>query len=69
MGLSETGAGGPSGNRYGDAPGYACIAVSGPIETVIAVEMDSADREANMWVFTRKATESFESRLAESMQK
>src|SRR4029079_6583849 len=25
-GLSETGASGPTGNRYGDAPGPACIA-------------------------------------------
>src|SRR4029078_4100170 len=37
-GLSEPGASGPSGNRYGDAPGHACIAVSGPIEAVITVE-------------------------------
>src|SRR5690242_1317165 len=33
-GLCETGASGPSGNRYGDAPGHACFAVSGPVETV-----------------------------------
>src|SRR5438067_2269374 len=31
-GLSETGASGPTGNRYGDAPGHACLAVSGPVE-------------------------------------
>jgi len=37
-GLSETGASGPAGNRYGDAPGHACIAVSGPVEGVITVE-------------------------------
>ena len=54
-GLSETGASGPSGNRYGDAPGHACIAVSGPFEDVITVETGSADREANMWVFARRA--------------
>jgi nicotinamide-nucleotide amidase len=29
-GLGETGATGPSGNRYGDAPGHSCIAVMGP---------------------------------------
>ncbi len=29
-GLSETGASGPTGNRYGDAAGHACIAVAGP---------------------------------------
>jgi nicotinamide-nucleotide amidase len=54
-GLSETGASGPTGNRYGDAPGHACIAVSGPVESVITVETGSADREANMWEFARRA--------------
>lgn len=56
-GLSETGASGPTGNRYGDAPGHACIAVSGPLEAVITVETGSADREANMWEFARRALE------------
>ena len=28
--LSETGASGPTGNRYGDSAGHSCIAVSGP---------------------------------------
>ena len=54
-GLSETGASGPTGNRYGDAPGHACIAVSGPVEAVITVETASADREANMWEFAGRA--------------
>jgi PncC family amidohydrolase len=54
-GLSETGASGPTGNRYGDAPGHACIAVSGPHEAVITVETGSADREANMREFARRA--------------
>ena len=62
-GLSETGASGPSGNRYGDAPGHACIAVSGPVEAVITVETGSTDREANMWVFARKAVELLEACL------
>jgi len=62
-GLSETGASGPSGNRYGDLPGHACIAVSGPVEAVITVETGSADREANMWVFARKAVELLEACL------
>ena len=56
-GVSETGASGPSGNRYGDAPGHACIAVCGPVEAVITLETGSADREANMWVFARRAIE------------
>jgi PncC family amidohydrolase len=62
-GLSETGASGPTGNRYGDAPGHACIAVSGPVEAVITVETGSADREANMWAFARKAVELLETCL------
>ena len=62
-GLSETGASGPAGNRYGDAPGHACIAVSGPVGAVITLETGSADREANMWVFARRAIELLESCL------
>src|SRR5213594_4590222 len=54
-GLAETGASGPTGNRYGDAAGHACIAVSGPVERVITVETRDADRERNMWAFTRAA--------------
>jgi len=62
-GLSETGATGPSGNRYGDAPGHACIAVSGPVEAVITLETGSADREANMWMFASRAIELLETCL------
>jgi PncC family amidohydrolase len=62
-GLSETGASGPSGNRYGDAPGHACIAVCGPVEAVITLETGSSDREANMRVFARRAIELLESCL------
>lgn len=54
-GLSETGASGPTGNRYGDSAGHACIAVSGPVEAVITLETGSADREQNMWLFARRA--------------
>jgi nicotinamide-nucleotide amidase len=56
-GLAETGASGPTGNRYGDAAGHACIAVSGPREAVVTVETGSGDREANMREFTRRALE------------
>ena len=59
-GLSETGASGPTGNRYGDAPGHACIAVCGPVEAVITVETGSADREANMWAFAQRAIDLLE---------
>jgi nicotinamide-nucleotide amidase len=60
-GLAETGATGPTGNRYGDAAGHACIAVSGPVEKVITLETGSADREANMWLFARKAIDLLDS--------
>lgn len=62
-GLSETGASGPTGNRYGDAPGHACIAVAGPVEAVITMETRSADREANMWAFASRAVELLEACL------
>ena len=62
-GLSETGASGPTGNRYGDAAGHACIAVSGPVEAALTVETGSADREANMWEFARRALALLESCL------
>jgi PncC family amidohydrolase len=62
-GLSETGATGPTGNRYGDAAGHACIAVVGPVEQAITVETRHSDREANMWTFTTAALELLETCL------
>ncbi len=56
-GLSETGATGPSGNRYGDPAGHACIAVAGPAEQVLTLRTGSADRGANMQAFAAKALE------------
>ena len=54
-GLSETGATGPTGNRYGDAAGHACFAIVGPVEETLTLETGSPDREANMWTFTQTA--------------
>ena len=54
-GLSETGATGPTGNRYGDAAGHSCIAVSGRIERVITLETGKSDRIANMRAFAAAA--------------
>jgi nicotinamide-nucleotide amidase len=59
-GLSETGATGPTANRYGDPPGHACIAVSGPLEAALTIETGESDREANMWAFASKAIELLE---------
>ena len=53
--LAETGASGPSGNRYGDAPGHACFAVSGPVSKSITMQTGQGDREANMRAFTERA--------------
>jgi len=55
--LGETGATGPTGNRYGDAAGHTCIAVAGPIERAITLETGSADRQANMQAFAKCALE------------
>ena len=54
-GLSETGAAGPTGNRYGDAAGHSCMAVAGPQNAVFTLETASADRQANMQIFASTA--------------
>ncbi len=54
-GLSETGATGPTGNRYGDAAGHSCVAVAGPAHAVFTLETGSADRQANMMKFAATA--------------
>jgi nicotinamide-nucleotide amidase len=60
-GVGETGATGPTGNRYGDAAGHACIAVVGPgTERVLTLESRQRGREPNMWCFTRAALELLE---------
>lgn len=53
--LAESGASGPSGNRYGDAPGHAVFAVGGPVERVQTLETGRDDREENMRVFAAAA--------------
>ena len=55
--LGETGATGPSGNRYGDAAGHTCIAVAGPSESATTLETGSTDRAANMEAFAKRALE------------
>jgi PncC family amidohydrolase len=54
-GLGETGATGPTGNRYGDPAGHTCIAVAGPIERALTLRTGSAERLANMDVFAEGA--------------
>ena len=62
-GLAETGASGPTGNRYGDAAGHVCLAVAGPVERAITLETRHADRERNMWTFAKAALELLETSL------
>ncbi len=53
--LAETGATGPSGNRYGDAAGHACIGIAGPVRMSLTLETGSTDRQANMRAFAARA--------------
>ena len=62
-GLGETGATGPTGNRYGDAAGHCAIAISGPVELSLTLETGSAVRHDNMRAFGAKALEA----LAEAL--
>src|SRR6201999_3614240 len=54
-GLSETGAAGPTGNRYGDASGHSCIGIAGGEAIAMTVETGSNDRLGNMREFARTA--------------
>src|SRR5712691_539774 len=63
-GLAETGATGPTGNRYGDAAGHACLAVAGPVERSMTLETRRADREENMRAFARAALELLQTSLS-----
>ena len=54
-GLAEAGAAGPTANRYGDAAGHSCLAISGPSEAVTTLETDSSDRFDNMRAFAAAA--------------
>lgn len=53
--IAETGATGPTGNRYGDAAGHVCVAVVGRGEVARTLETGSADRSANMQAFAAAA--------------
>ena len=56
-GLGETGATGPTGNRYGDPAGHTCIAVAGPVERAVTLRTGSADRLSNMDAFAKRGLE------------
>ena len=54
-GIGETGAAGPTGGRYGNPAGMACIAVAGGVERASTVTTGSDDRVANMYAFAAAA--------------
>jgi PncC family amidohydrolase len=56
-GFGETGAAGPSGNRYGDPAGHTCLAVAGPTERAITLRTGNSDRLANMNAFAKRSLE------------
>jgi PncC family amidohydrolase len=64
-GIGETGAAGPTGNRYGDPPGHTCIAVAGPVERAATLATGRDDRAANMEAFARAALELFQAVVTE----
>jgi nicotinamide-nucleotide amidase len=67
--IAESGATGPTGNRYGDPPGHTCIAVAGPVERVITLETGSSDRVANMRAFAAAALDLLAQSLAAASEK
>lgn len=56
-GFGETGATGPSGNRYGDPAGHTCLAVAGPTERTATLRTGNAERLANMDAFATRSLE------------
>ena len=53
--IGESGAAGPSGNRYGDPAGYVALAVVGPVIATRIVQTGNDNREDNMWAFAQAA--------------
>ena len=53
--VGESGAAGPTGNRYGDPAGHVALAVVGPVSETRVVQTGNDDREDNMWAFAQAA--------------
>ena len=64
--IGETGAAGPTGNRYGYDAGHACIAVSGPVELTAMIETRTGNRELNMWSFASAALDLLQKAISQS---
>ena len=54
-GIGETGAAGPTGNRYGDPPGHTCIGVAGPLCRTRILQTGMQNRTENMAAFATAA--------------
>lgn len=65
--ISETGAAGPSGNPYGDAPGHSCLALAGPVETAITLETGKDGRLDNMVAFALEALKLLDTGLSKPL--
>ena len=53
--IGESGAAGPTGNRYGNPAGHVALAVVGPSSATRVVQTGNDDREDNMWTFAQAA--------------
>ena len=53
--VSEIGAAGPTGSRYGDTAGTTCIAICGPRENARKIQTGSGNRADNMQAFAKAA--------------
>jgi nicotinamide-nucleotide amidase len=63
-GLGETGAAGPTGNRYGDPAGHTCVGVAGPVELTETLQTGATDRYRNMEAFAVAGLRCLENALA-----
>jgi len=63
--IGESGASGPTGNRYGDPAGHAAIAVAGPVDTARVLETGVSERRENMRLFATAALELLAEALAQ----
>ncbi len=66
-GIGELGVAGPTGARYGHAPGISVLAVTGPVTLTTTVETGHGDREANMWAFTEAGLNLLTSAIEQSL--
>lgn len=61
-GVGESGATGPTGNRYGDPPGHSCVGAAGPDGTCVTLTVltGHGERLPNMVAFAIAALETLE---------